>query len=183
MHPEIGMDPGKKRRVMTSNHRIQPTYLPSLRCGKSAADAGRLGITMRLLAFIITLFSSSAFGTEPLLLFGGKSHDVFLGCTNCGKYDDGSICNKYGDHGSEYQDKSIWNKYQAFGSQYSDTSPWNKYAAHPPVIVDKDGGFYGYFASNKYQDKRTAIKSLVSLLDNVDVVNEDLEAARDWLCE
>jgi hypothetical protein len=26
---------------VTYNHRMQPTYLPSLRCGKSAADARR----------------------------------------------------------------------------------------------------------------------------------------------
>ena len=26
---------------MLPNHRVQPTHLPSLRCGKSAADAGR----------------------------------------------------------------------------------------------------------------------------------------------
>ena len=34
-------------REMTPNHRIQPTYLPSLRYGKSAADAERYaGLTI-----------------------------------------------------------------------------------------------------------------------------------------
>lgn len=133
--------------------------------------------------FVILLSSSAVNATEALLLFGGSSHDEFIGCLNCGKYDNGSICNKYGEYGSKYNSKSIWNKYGEYGSKYSNKSPWNKYATNPPVIVDKNGGFYGYFAAGKYQSKRTTIKALAYMLDNVDIVVEDLEAARDWWCE
>ena len=142
-----------------------------------------LGINMRYIAIIFILCSSSVNAAEALLLFGGKNHDEFIGCLNCGKYDDGSVCNKYGDYGSKYSDKSIWNKYGDYGSKYSDKSPWNKYASNPPVIVDKDGGFYGYFAAGKYQNKRTKIESLAYMLDNVDIIVDDLEKARDWWCE
>ena len=65
---------------------------------------------MRYIAIIFILISSSVNAAEALLLFGGKNHDEFIGCLNCGKYDDGSVCNKYGDYGSKYSDKSIWNK-------------------------------------------------------------------------
>jgi hypothetical protein len=46
-----------------------------------------------------------------------------------------------------------------------------------------NGGFYGYFAAGKYQDKRTTIEPLAYMLDNVDTVVDDLERARDWWCE
>ncbi len=135
-----------------------------------------------LLAITLAFATETSLATE-LLLFVGKSHDVFIGCLNCSKYDSGAVCNKYGDQGSKYNDKSIWNRYGSYGSKYSDTSPWNKYASAPPVIVDREGNFYGYFTANKYQGKRTEIKALLQLTDSVDWVNEDLERARDKFCE
>lgn len=138
---------------------------------------------MRVLLTIAFLFLSASCPAAELLLFGGGSHDVFIGCLNCSEHDSGSVCNKYGDQGSKYNDTSIWNKYGGYGSKYSDLSPWNKYASNPPVIVDREGGFYGYFTANKHQDKRTRIKALLQLADNVDWVNDDLERARDAFCE
>ena len=135
-----------------------------------------------LLAITLTFVSATSLATE-LLLFVGKSHDVFIGCLSCNKYDSSAVCSRYGSYGSQYSDKSIWSRYGSYGSQYSDTSPWNKYASTPPVIVDREGNFYGYFTANKYQDKRTQIKALLQLTDNVDWVNEDLERARDTFCE
>ena len=137
---------------------------------------------MRVLLPVAFLFMSAACTATELLLFGGKSYDVFIGCLTCNKYDSGSVCNKYGDQGSKYNDKSIWNKYGDYGSMYSDSAPWNKFASHPPVIVDREGGFYGYFTANKYQDKRTRNTVLLHLTDNVDWVNEDIERARDAFC-
>ena len=85
---------------------------------------------------------------------------------NCGKYEDGAVCNKYGDH----------------GSKYSALSPWNKYASNPPVIVDQDGGFYGYFTAAKYHPKRTTIEALVYFTDNFGLVVDDPVAASDAFC-
>lgn len=47
-----------------------------------------------------------AIGAEALLLFGGGGQDVFLGCLNCSRHDDSSVCNQYGEFGSRYRDKS-----------------------------------------------------------------------------
>lgn len=138
---------------------------------------------MRGLLFIAVLFLSVDSPAAELLLFGGKSHNIFIGCLNCSKHDSGSVCNKYGDQGSKYNEKSIWNNYGDYGSRYSDASPWNKYASNPPAIVDSEGGFYGYFTSNKNYDKRTQIKVLLEITDNVDWLNDDLERARDAFCE
>jgi len=117
-----------------------------------------------------------------LLLFGGSGHKTFLGCLNCGKYDSGSVCNKYGQHGSKYASESIWNKYGNFGSKYSNESPWNRYASEPPAIVDREGNFYGYLTANQYNSKRTRIKSLVALSDLWEEITDDPEAIADKFC-
>ncbi len=57
------------------------------------------------------------------------------------------------------------NDYGEYGSEFSDTSPFNSNSNHPPVIVDRDGNFYGYFTINEYKDKRAdfRLRSLLSM--------------------
>ena len=133
-------------------------------------------------ATILLLASTQQVSAQDLLLFGGQNNDTFLGCASCSKYDDGSICNKYGDFGSRYSDSSIWSRYGTFGSKYNDESPWNKYSSSPPVVVDRNGNFYGYFTANRHHENRTRIRGLRALVDNVDLVTDDLQAARDAYC-
>lgn len=125
---------------------------------------------------------AQAQNSVALLLFGGEGHKTFLGCLNCSQYDSGSICNKYGNQGSKYNSDSIWNKYGNYGSKYSNLSPWNKYASEPPVIVDKQGNFYGYLTSNQYNAKRTKIKLYVQLTDLWEEITDDPEQVADRLC-
>ena len=102
---------------------------------------------------------------QALLLFGGNDHKTFLGCLNCVKSDDASICNKFG----------------TYGSKFNEVSPWNKFSNSAPIIVDKNGNTYGYFSTNKFHNNRTRIKSYVNLLDwSAD--NDDLEQARNASC-
>jgi|ERR1035437_943262 hypothetical protein len=138
---------------------------------------------MKVTCCLIVLLAGSvlyAQSTPALLLFGGKDHKTFLGCINCTATSSGSVCNKYGV-GSKYDTNCIWNKYGDFGSKYSDSSPWNKYSSDAPIIVDKDGGSYGYFSANKYHSDRTRIKWLVRILD-FQADHDDLEATRDLMC-
>jgi hypothetical protein len=121
--------------------------------------------------------------TTALLLFGGEDHKTFLGCLNCGRTSPGSVCSRYGEYGSRYSDTSVWSRYGNYGSRYSAFSPWNKFASDPPVIVDREGGFYGYFTANKSHPKRTRNTFYLVFLDNVDEVNEDLQRARHVFCD
>lgn len=116
--------------------------------------------------------------TKALLLYGGSDHKTFLGCLNCGQYDQGSVCNDYGK-GSEYNSDSIWNAYGTYGNSYSSSSPWNEYSQSAPVIVDKDGNFYGYLSANEYHNKRTRIDVLNSLTK---LGAKDLSAAKKAFC-
>lgn len=130
-----------------------------------------------LFTFLIGLIFSITVSGQSLLIFGGDNHDVYLGCLNCDKYESTSIWNKYGDHGSKYNSDCIWNKYGDYSGKYSDNSPFNKYASHPPVLVDADGNFYGYFTADKYFSKRTTNKLALLIIENWEVIAEDIGEA------
>ena len=124
---------------------------------------------MRLLAAIAVLIAcvpALAQDSPALLLFGGDGHKTFLGCLNCGRFDSGSVCNKFGN----------------YGSKFSNYSPWNRFASEPPAIVDASGNFYGYLTANRYNPKRTTIKALVALTDLWKEVTDDPESVADVFC-
>ena len=102
-----------------------------------------------VLIFLLLSFSLHA---KEFQIYGGSGHDVFLGCIGCNEYSSNSICNGYGTYGSEYSAKGMFNEYAGFGNEYSSNSPWNEYSSSNdvPVLVDKEGNFYGYFTINKY---------------------------------
>jgi len=130
-----------------------------------------------------TTFPDAVKAQNPeLLLFGGNNHEVFIGCLNCGRFGQGSVCNRFGPHGSRYSAESIWAPYGEYGSRYSSYSPWSRYATNPPVIVDREGNFYGYFTSNRHHSRRTTIGFFLTFLDNVNEVNNDREHARNLFC-
>lgn len=132
-----------------------------------------------LVALLLVSFGGVCRAADPtLLLFGGKNHDVFLGCLNCKQSDQASIWNAYGKYGSKYESNSIWNRYGTYGSKYDDSSPWNAYSSEAPVVVDPDGNFYGYFTRNRFNDQ-TRIKWLVWILDNYEEVIENLDEVRE----
>jgi hypothetical protein len=134
--------------------------------------------------FAALVFSSSHVAAQnvALLLFDAETSTRFAGCLNCGRYDDGSVCNKYGDFGSKYADMSIWNKYGNVGSKYEDDSPWNKYG-EGLIVVDNAGNFYGQFTMNHYarwgQSEIPMVQALLDLYD----AGVDLDELRDLLCE
>ena len=118
-----------------------------------------------------------------LLLFENTSSDNrFAGCLNCNRYDDASVCNRYGKYGSRYEDDSIWNRYGQHGSRYEEHSPWNRYG-EGLIVVDPDGNFYGHFSLNRYarygQSKLPLVQSLLQLYEE----GVELDEIRDLLCE
>jgi len=128
----------------------------------------------------LIVYSSNTFAADALLLFAGKNHDEFIGCLNCSSIDDSSVCNSIGKYGSSISDKSIWNSIGDYGSTISSKSPWNTIAQYPPVIVDKNGNFYGYLTANTIQSKRTNNSTLQRLTE---IANKDLNRARELFCE
>ena len=136
-----------------------------------------------ILACVALLSANTATpATAELLLFSGKNNKDFLGCYDCSKYDSGAICNKYGTYGSRYSSDSIWNKYGTYGSKYSSSSPWNKYSSGDdvPILVDRNGNFYGYFTINSY--RHNAFKQARQLKNLFEDSDGDLGKVRDIIC-
>jgi hypothetical protein len=104
--------------------------------------------------------------TPRLLLYGGEGNKVYLGSPTDSPYSPDSIFNRYGIYGNPQNVASIWNPYGIYGSSYSDYSPWNPDAADPPIIVDANGAFYGYFTENRAHPNVTRVEVLAELLAN-----------------
>lgn len=114
----------------------------------------------RILFFIVCcIFSMHCIFSQTLYIYGGEDHDVFLGKLNASKYDS----------------KSIWNEYDTYGSEYSSYSPFNSYASYPPVIVDEEGNFYGYFTVNKYKSKRANFDLVNIICEYYESIREDVD--------
>lgn len=144
----------------------------------------------RIALFLLSLLiCSSAFAQKPiifgreLMIFGGPDHDEFLGCLKCGEFNLKSICNEFGRYGSEFSSKGVFNEFSRFGSQFSLSSPWNEYSTSDsvPVIVDKDGRFYGHFTINKYRGN--AVEFAPEMKRWFDEADGELEKVRARLCE
>lgn len=130
----------------------------------------------RILFFIVCcIFSMHCIFSQTLYIYGGEDHDVFLGKLNASKYDSKSIWNEYGTYGSEYNANSIWNEYGTYGIAYSSYSPFNSYASYPPVIVDEEGNFYGYFTVNKYKSKRANFDLVNIICEYYESIREDVD--------
>lgn len=130
----------------------------------------------RILFFIVCcIFSMHCIFSQTLYIYEGEDHDVFLGKLNASKYDSKSIWNEYGTYGSEYNTNSIWNEYGTYGSEYSSYSPFNSYASYPPVIVDEEGNFYGYFTVNKYKSKRANFDLVNIICEYYESIREDVD--------
>lgn len=132
------------------------------------------------MALVFWLFSGAC-SAEEFLLYGGREHDAFLGCLNCGQYDAKSICNKFGK-GSEYDSDGIFNEHGIFGDMHSISSPWNRRSSDRsvPIIVDPEGKFYGYFTINQERDDAVAfVDDLAGIFEDFE---GDLAVVRDAIC-
>lgn len=133
----------------------------------------QIGFREQIGLFLIMIGSFQMY-SQTLHLYGGDDHDVYLGCLNCNQYDSNSIWNEYGTYGNKYGANSIWNEYGTYGNPYSPVSPWNSYSSESPVVVDKNGGFYGYLTSNKYASSRADFELAEFLCEFHELIREDV---------
>ncbi|MGF6725100.1 hypothetical protein P3T43_004471 [Paraburkholderia sp. GAS41] len=121
---------------------------------------------VRKLLFLIALTTASTLAQAQvkLMLFGGASHDVYLGCLNCSDVAPDSVHNDIGQYGSDISPQSIFNDIGRYGSDISSESPCNDIAPDPPVIVDQNGGFYGYLTLNDMHSKAVTDQNILAWL-------------------
>lgn len=133
------------------------------------------------IAALLLITAEARAQSKALLLYGGANNRTFLGCLNCGKFDAVSVCNAFGSHGSEFATDSVWNEFGTFGSEFSSSSPWNEFTSSAPVIVDKDGNFYGHFSANAFHANRTRAEWIDRFFKLAKKMKRRTDA-RDLLC-
>jgi hypothetical protein len=118
--------------------------------------------------------------SNPLLLFGGPEQREFLGCLNCDATEPYSIWNAASEFGDPERPLCIWNRKGPYGSTESPHSPWSERPQTLPVVVDRAGNFWGYFAADPQVRGRVTDGYLVWLLeartwiaDHLDVLREE----------
>lgn len=127
-----------------------------------------------LLTTLLVMASTISSYSQTLHLYAGDNHDEYLGCLNCNKFDVNSIWNQFSTYGNRFSTNSIWNKFGTYGNKFSNESPWNRFGTKPPVVVDKDGNFYGYLTINKYTNKRADFKLALTLYEYHEVIRDDV---------
>lgn len=86
--------------------------------------------------------------TPQILIFGGSGHRDFLGCLNCGETDSSSVWNDISKYGWQ-NDIGVWNDISPYGNSFGPQSACNDIANDPPVLVDRQGNFYGRLSINE----------------------------------
>jgi hypothetical protein len=131
---------------------------------KPVSSSNRSYLWLQVL-FAACLFSTTnAYAQEKIMVFGGRDHKTYLGCLSCSEYASDSVFNEYGSFGNEYSSTSIFNQFSEFGSEYSMYSACNQYASDPPVVVDKDGNYYGRLTVNVSNPQQVKAPELTSWL-------------------
>ena len=74
---------------------------------------------------------------------------TYLGVISSNRYQNESVCNEYGPHGSPYRQDSVRNEYSAYGSPYRSGSAYNPYTSNPPRIY-LNGRAIGYLTKNDF---------------------------------
>jgi hypothetical protein len=139
-------------------------------------------INLRWISLVALFFCSSAIAQE-LLLFGGHKHDQYLGCLRCSEFRSDSVCNGFGKYGNEFG-SNMWNEFSSpFGNEFSSSSPWNEFSSSNsvPVLVDRNGKFYGYFTIN--DTRSNAVRFSSELKKIYERYSGNLEKVRTTLCE
>ncbi len=132
---------------------------------------------MKGFAILLSLTFLASFNLKAqtkLKIYGGKSHDQYLGCLDCATDDLNSVWCIFGDYGSTHSAKSIWNEIGLYGSKSSNYSPFNKKAKYPPLILDDNGKSYGYLTINKSNPNRSSDSIANTICEYRDRIVEDI---------
>jgi len=131
---------------------------------------------------IIVLLGSTTVNAQDLLLYGGAGHKEYLGCLNCNEFSSESVCNGFAQYGNEFG-SNMWNEFSSpHGNEFSNSSPWNEFSTSNsvPVLVDRQGKFYGYFTIN--DSRHDAVEFSTDLRKIFERYRGDLEKVRKMLC-
>lgn len=103
-----------------------------------------------LLVFLF-IFSTHSYCQE-ILIFGGNSNKDFLGCLTCNEMSPNSVFNEFSQYGWN-NGFGKWNPFGPYKNPFSSTSACNEFSSKAPVLVDRQGNFYGLLTINEFANK------------------------------
>ncbi len=86
---------------------------------------------------------------QDLLIFGGSGNREFLGCVSCSETSRDSIWNDYSQYGWN-NGFGKWNPFGEFKNPFSSYSACNEFSSNGPVLVTRNGKFFGRLTVNEF---------------------------------
>lgn len=127
----------------------------------------------KIIAFLFLLLFVLAGVARTIRIYAVDDKDfIFLG-TLSGPYDRESIFYRFGTYGSRFNSKSIWNRFGKYGSKYNSSSPWNEYTRTPPVMLDDNYQFVGYFTVRENKCNRDLVPMMRYIKENFEDCADD----------
>ncbi len=102
-----------------------------------------------LIVSIVALLPSAAMAQVTIMGYD----NTFLGVVDNNAYNNDSICNQFGNYGSEFAD-TIFNKFGTYGGEHSPNGAYNPNAQKPPILIDESGNFVGFVSKNRRLPQR-----------------------------
>lgn len=62
-----------------------------------------------------------------------------MGFVNDNRFDPDSVCNGFGQYGSQFSQTSIWNEFGTYGGDFGSLSAFNNFYSTPPILFDEIG--------------------------------------------
>jgi hypothetical protein len=107
---------------------------------------------MRCIIFLVLIFVSTLSQGKDILIFGGDNNKEFLGCINCDEMSKNSVWNDMSQYGWN-NGFGKWNPFGQYKNPFSSYSACNEFTSNGPVLVDRDGNFYGRLTVNEFVSK------------------------------
>lgn len=104
---------------------------------------------MKKIAFTLLMLLASTVNAQEILIFGGDNNKEFLGCLTCNEMAGNSVWNEMSQYGWK-NGFGKWNPFGQYKNPFSSYSACNEYTSSGPVLVDRDGKFYGRLTMNEY---------------------------------
>jgi hypothetical protein len=101
-------------------------------------------IILSLLMLITTVASA-----QEILIFGGDNNKDFLGCLSCNEMAGNSVWNEMSQYGWN-NGFGKWNSFGPYKNPFSSYSACNEFTSNGPVLVDRNGKFYGRLTMNEF---------------------------------
>jgi hypothetical protein len=104
---------------------------------------------MNKITLTVLMLLASAANAQEILIFGGNNNKDFLGCLSCNEMAGNSVWNEMSQYGWN-NGFGKWNPFGPYKNPFSSYSACNEYTSSGPVLVDRNGKFYGRLTMNEY---------------------------------